>query len=121
MFLPSIFGGLYLGHPFRLAVATLKTACFAHVCWEYLYSTEPCGGASMLPTLEVMGDAVLISKKYRRGRNVQVGDVIAFDSVVQPGERVIKRVVGMEGDYVLRDTPGTNEKMIQVCSSMSST
>ena len=69
----------------------------------------------MLPTLEVVGDRVLISKHYRRGRDVEVGDVIAFDSVVNPNERVIKRVLGMEGDYVLRDTPKSKSgTMLQV-------
>ena len=69
----------------------------------------------MLPTFEVVGDVVLIQKSYRRGRGIKVGDVVNFDSVVRPDERVIKRVVGLEGDYVLRDTPGTGESMIQVC------
>jgi len=27
---------------------------------------------------------------------------------------VIKRVIGMEGDFVLRDTPGTGDTMIQI-------
>lgn len=46
---------------------------------------------------------------------MKVGDVIAFNSVVDPDERVIKRVLGMEGDLVLRDTPGSgSESMIQV-------
>lgn len=69
----------------------------------------------MLPTLEVVGDWVLVSKTYRRGRGVAVGDLVSFDSVVEPGQQVIKRVLGLQGDYVLRDTPGTNDKMIQVC------
>lgn len=69
----------------------------------------------MLPTIEVMGDHVLISKRYRRGRGVQVGDVIGFNSVYEPGETVIKRVLGMPGDYVLRDSPGSpSNTMIQV-------
>lgn len=71
----------------------------------------------MLPTLEVIGDYVLTNKSYRRGNGVKVGDVVAFQSVVHPGEKVIKRVVGMEGDYVMRDTPGSrSDCMIQVCS-----
>lgn len=70
----------------------------------------------MLPTFEVLGDWVLISRAYRRGKDIKVGDVVSFDSVVDPAERVIKRVIGMPGDYVLRDTPGTSETMIQVCS-----
>lgn len=69
----------------------------------------------MLPTIEVMGDHVLISKQYRRGRGIEVGDVIGFNSVYEPGETVIKRVLGMPGDYVLRDTPGSaSTAMIQV-------
>jgi len=27
---------------------------------------------------------------------------------------VIKRVLGLQGDYVMRDTPGTTDSMIQV-------
>lgn len=66
----------------------------------------------MLPTLTAFGDSVLISQHYRRGRDVRVGDVVAFGSVVQDGERVIKRVVGMEGDFV---GLGEGGKMLQVC------
>lgn len=54
----------------------------------------------MLPTLSAWGDHVLISAHYRRGRDVKVGDVVAFGSVVEKGERVIKRVVGVQGDWV---------------------
>jgi inner membrane protease subunit 1 len=80
---------------------------------------EPTWGASMLPTIEVMGDHVLISKQYRRGRDIKVGDIIGFNSVYEPGESVIKRVLGMPGDYVLRDTPGsTSNAMLQVSSTL---
>jgi len=69
----------------------------------------------MLPTIEVLGDWVLVSKHYRRGRDIKVGDLITFKSVVEPDVRVIKRVLGMEGDYVLRNTPGSeNNSMLQV-------
>jgi signal peptidase I len=68
----------------------------------------------MLPTLEVLGDNVLISRAYRRGKDIKVGDIVSFDSVVDEG-RVIKRVLGMPGDYVLRYTPGMKDTMLQVC------
>lgn len=69
----------------------------------------------MMPTFEVIGDYVISSKHYRRGRDIKVGDMVTFRSVTEPGERVIKRVIGLEGDYVLRDTPGSgSDKMIQV-------
>jgi inner membrane protease subunit 1 len=67
----------------------------------------------MLPTLSVTDDVVIISRLYRRGKDIKVGDVVSFDGVVEPG-RVIKRVLGMPGDYVLRDTPGQSDAMIQV-------
>lgn len=81
---------------------------------EYGFRTGSGVGPSMLPTIEVLGDHMLVSKTYRRGRGIKVGDIVEFDSVVEPGEHVIKRVIGLEGDYVLRDTPGVNSKMIQV-------
>lgn len=105
----------YAGHPIRLATAAVQGLLMLHVFLKFGYSIEPTLGASMLPTIEVMGDHVLISKKYRRGRGIQVGDVIGFNSVYEPGETVIKRVLGMPGDYVLRDSPESpSNAMIQV-------
>lgn len=70
----------------------------------------------MLPTFEVIGDYFVIARQYRRGRGVEVGDIITFDSVVHPAEKVIKRVLGLPGDYVMLDTPGVgSERMVQVC------
>lgn len=73
----------------------------------------------MLPTMAVMGDWVLISKLHRRGRDIKVGDIVAFASVTVPGEKVIKRVVGMEGDYVLRDTPEQDSDKTKVMIQVS--
>ena len=74
----------------------------------------------MLPTINSFGDAVLVSKYYRRGRGVKVGDIISYTHPIIPEMKALKRVVGMEGDFVLRDTPGTGldeseEKMLQAC------
>ncbi|KFY00001.1 hypothetical protein V495_08564 [Pseudogymnoascus sp. VKM F-4514 (FW-929)] len=113
--LPGRVFNRYYGHPTHLLAATLKTFFLAHVIWEYGYEISPTAGASMMPTFEVIGDYVISSKHYRRGRDIKVGDMVTFRSVTEPGERVIKRVIGLEGDYVLRDTPGSgSDKMIQV-------
>ncbi|SZF02382.1 unnamed protein product [Blumeria hordei] len=103
-------------HAVQLVSACVKTVCIAHVVYEYAYCVQPTVGASMLPTIQVMGDHVLISRAYRRGRGVKVGDVVSFASVIKPRERVIKRIIGMPGDFVLRDTPGKShdQRMIQV-------
>lgn len=73
----------------------------------------------MLPTLNASGTSVIISKWYRRGRGIQVGDIVSYKHPVQGDVTTIKRVIGMPGDFVLRDTPGKGDgTMIQV--SMSS-
>jgi mitochondrial inner membrane protease subunit 1 len=105
----------YAGHPLRLFNATVKGFFLVHLFWDYFYELSLTQGPSMLPTLEVLGDSVVLDKWYRRGRGIQVGDLVTFESVIQPGENVLKRVLGMEGDYVLRDTPESgSDVMIQV-------
>ncbi|MCJ1462601.1 hypothetical protein MMC07_001203 [Pseudocyphellaria aurata] len=60
-----------------------------------------------MPTLSVRGDSVLVAKHYRRGRGVRVGDVVQIKHPVPDGRGhgAIKRIVGMEGDFVLRGKP----------------
>ena len=78
-------------------------------------------GPSMLPTLNVRYDWVYVSKLYRRGKGVKVGDVVTFKHPMFPGTGAAKRVLGMPGDFVLRDTPGSgSDMMIQVSSDWSS-
>lgn len=86
----------------------------AHVFVTYFYEFEPTYGISMLPTLASFGDWVWISKYYRRGRGVKAGDIVSFKHPVRTGERAVKRVLAMEGDFVLMNTPGKSEAMIQV-------
>ena len=69
----------------------------------------------MLPTISVRNDWVYVSKLYRRGKGIQVGDVVSLKHPMFPGVGALKRVVGMPGDFVLRDAPGTGrDMMIQV-------
>lgn len=108
----------YASHPLRVLNATLKGFFVAHLFWDHFYAFSPTQGPSMLPTLEVLGDGVIVDRWYRRGRGIQVGDLVTFDSVIRPGENVLKRVLGMEGDYILRDTPESgSDAMIQVSMS----
>jgi len=69
----------------------------------------------MLPNMNHYQEYVLISKRYRRGRYIQVGDVISYWHPFSLHQRGIKRVVAMPGDFVLRDTPDQGEGlMLQV-------
>lgn len=84
----------------------------------------------MLPTLSVIGDSVLISKRYRRGRGVKVGDVVEIRHPVPeyPRHGAVKRVIGLGGDFVVRSSPPGwpaailkegEERMIHVSCSLA--
>jgi inner membrane protease subunit 1 len=92
-----------------VAVASL------HAFVEHVGHPAPCAGPSMLPTLEVEGDAVWVDARCRRGRGVRVGDVVSARHPADPREAISKRVLGLPGDFVLRDTPNSATSfMIQV-------
>lgn len=73
----------------------------------------------MLPTINIEGDFIVISKLYSRGRGVGVGDLVSYVHPVDgPGVHVCKRVIGMPGDFVVVDPMGaigTPGDMVQVC------
>lgn len=86
----------------------------AHIFAEYFFTLSLAEGISMLPTMNSMGDWLLLSKRYRRGRDIVVGDIISFKHPIDEGVHSVKRVIGMPGDFVLRDSPETSGRMIQV-------
>ncbi|KAL2135071.1 hypothetical protein VTI74DRAFT_9887 [Chaetomium olivicolor] len=105
----------WIGHPLRVVVNTLKFVAFAHLLWEYGISMAPASGPSMLPTFEVLGEWLLVSKLHRFGRGITIGDVVAYNIPINE-EVGVKRVLGLPGDYVLMDNPGEggSGSMIQV-------
>lgn len=90
---------------------------FAHLFWDKFYAVGDTVGASMLPTFNVTNDWILISKLHTLGRGCRVGDVVSYvHPVYGPKVSVIKRIIGMPGDFVVKDpTDGSND-MLQVGS-----
>lgn len=82
---------------------TLKSGCVAHMIHEYVYEFTETRGESMLPTLQPVHDYVHTSKKYRLGRDVDIGDCIVAAKPSDPDQRVCKRITGMPGDIILVD------------------
>jgi Signal peptidase, peptidase S26 len=101
--------------PLQLLYLWLKIAIFAHIFVKYGYSLIAPGGASMLPTIYFSGEGFLVDKSVRRGRGVRVGDIVSVANPLTVWEGVVKRVVGIEGDFVLAGTPEVSERMIRVC------
>ena len=111
--MPADFSGPRLT---RNMVSVVKVFATWHLLTEYVVTLRGTYGPSMLPTIELRDDWVFISKLHRRGRGVEVGDVISMMHPFLTGQGTIKRVIGMPGDFVLRDTPDIDgdDAMIQV-------
>ncbi|CZT24881.1 related to IMP1 Protease, mitochondrial [Ramularia collo-cygni] len=101
-------------------VISIATKCMAavflagHIFVEYFYMSSAAYGISMVPNLNSTGDWLWISKYYRRGRGIEVGDLVSFQHPVREGDYAVKRVMGLEGDFVLMNTPGKSDAMIQI-------
>ena len=90
--------------PAGIIVAGSQMFCAYHLFAEYGYVAKTASGPSMLPTLDAY-ESLVISKRHRRGRDIAVGDLVAYDIPLLSGAEGIKRVGGMPGDYVLLQPP----------------
>ncbi|KAK6457793.1 peptidase S24/S26A/S26B/S26C [Scheffersomyces xylosifermentans] len=88
---------------------TLRAGCVAHLVHEYVYEFTETRGESMLPTLQSHHDYVHALKKYRLGRNLDIGDCIVAIKPSDPDHRVCKRITGMPGDAILIDPSSSSE------------
>jgi inner membrane protease subunit 1 len=57
----------------------------------------------MYPTIASGLSYTIYSRRHKRGRNIQIGDVILFENPIFLRGKACKRVIGMPGDYVVRD------------------
>lgn len=95
--------------------SAIRIGCFVHLVHHSVYEVTETHGESMLPTLNYTGDYVHVNKYYRRGRNVQIGDLIVATKPTDPGQRVCKRITGMPGDVICVDpSSGDYDRYITV-------
>ncbi|XP_075534107.1 mitochondrial inner membrane protease subunit 2 [Dermacentor variabilis] len=98
---------------FRRAAFGLPVAVAFLDCVAYVAKVE---GVSMQPELnpepEAFSDYVLLNRWASRSCEVQRGEVVAIKSPRDPTQRLIKRVVAVEGDTVR--TMGYHERLMTV-------
>ncbi|KAA8901689.1 peptidase S24/S26A/S26B/S26C [Sphaerosporella brunnea] len=105
--------------PLRAFLGPLRNATiillWTHLFWSKCYAVGSTKGPSMLPTIGVSGEWVLISKFHTRGREIRVGDLVSFQHPYDGRDvGVLKRVIGMPGDFVLKDPTDFTGDMLQV-------
>lgn len=106
---------------FRIALDAAGIFCACSLVWENVITIQLSEGPSMYPTFNPRGDYLLISRVHKRGRGIEVGDVVRFYHPTFLGVNGAKRVLGMPGDFVCKDPPfstsvGETQEMIQVCA-----
>lgn len=88
---------------------------WTHLVWTKGYSIGDTLGASMLPTINIRNDWILISKLHVRGRGIRVGDLVSYSHPIDgPDVNVVKRVIGLPGDFVVKDPSDGSGEMLQV-------
>ncbi|KAK2773727.1 hypothetical protein FQN53_003964 [Emmonsiellopsis sp. PD_33] len=78
--------------------------------YEHCFSIETSYGPSMYPTIPFSKSWLIVSKFHKHGKNVQVGDIVVARNPRVLHQQVAKRVLGMPGDYVLKETPSGDYK-----------
>ncbi|KAI9708679.1 MAG: hypothetical protein M1828_002683 [Chrysothrix sp. TS-e1954] len=92
-------------YPLRLQfLVALNLFMLGHFFANNVGSIRLVAGMSMAPTIED-GNWTVHSSRYNGGNGVQVGDLVSFVHPINRNQRAIKRIIGMPGDFVLRDSP----------------
>ncbi|MFQ6650628.1 hypothetical protein Gotur_022994 [Gossypium turneri] len=78
----------------------VKFLCLQHVTDAYVVSSNHVLGPSMLPTLNLTGDVVLVEHLSHRIGKLGSGDLVLVRSPLDPNKTLTKRIVAMEGDRV---------------------
>ena len=112
-----------VSHPFsrfgalihRNLAPYVKLFSILHLASEWIGFIGPASGPSMVPTITVWGDWIYTSKRYARGNGIEFGDIVEFKHPMVPAAAIVKRVMGLPGDFVREDGGvGTGDRMIQV-------
>ncbi|ORY82155.1 peptidase S24/S26A/S26B/S26C, partial [Protomyces lactucae-debilis] len=99
----------------RTTSRTMKLFTAFHLLINYGGEIHSTFGPSMLPTINTAGDWCIVDKwRYRLGRNLRVGDLVVASKPGGDDIFVLKRVIGMPGDIVLKDPSESKREFIKV-------
>ncbi|VFQ80315.1 unnamed protein product [Cuscuta campestris] len=97
------------------SIVFAKFLCILHVADRYLCSPLMVYGPSMLPTLNLTGDVLLVERVSPLLGKVGPGDVVLVRSVDNPRKLITKRIMGMGGDFVtFLPEPGLSDRSVTV-------
>lgn len=92
-----------LGKTFRLVGYTIQYGCIARA-FEYVGGVVMCSGPSMEPTIQ-NSDVVFAENLSRHFSGIQRVNIVIAKSPSDPKSNICKRVIGLEGDKILTNSP----------------
>ncbi|KAJ2825202.1 hypothetical protein IWW50_002957 [Coemansia erecta] len=95
-------------------LVAFPTACFIHTIFDYVGEITPAVGPSMLPTLSMDGDMLLIERLAGWRSRLRVGDLVVFTSPINPSKRAVKRLLGFAGDSLCVDPTQPELAFVQI-------
>ena len=104
---PSNTDGGQISDLLMFAPSLIQFGALTAFAQNYVLGVMQCIGPSMLPTLGISGDVVLMWPTASGLLRPQIGDVVICASPTDPTSTVCKRIVGLPGDVVrYRRLPG---------------
>ncbi|KNA13536.1 hypothetical protein SOVF_115820 [Spinacia oleracea] len=82
------------------SMAIVKFFCFLHVTRTYVLDVASIPGPSMLPTLNITGNVVLVDRISPRFSKIAAGDIVIVGSPENPTKVITKRLIGVEDDSI---------------------
>ncbi|CAH9100123.1 unnamed protein product [Cuscuta europaea] len=100
---------------FQHSFLFVKFLCLLDVADRYVCSPLMVYGPSMLPTLNITGDVLLVEHVSPLLGKVGPGDVVLVRATDDPRKIITKRVMGMENDFVtFLSEPGLSDGSVTV-------
>jgi inner membrane protease subunit 1 len=93
-----------IGSSLRYIGYGISAYCAMQLIQQHLVGTQFTHGPSMYPTFPSEQSLSIVSRWHRRGRGVKIGDIIEAENPMFMNQPVGKRIVGMPGDYVIKDS-----------------
>ncbi|KAH6562969.1 hypothetical protein BSLG_002645 [Batrachochytrium salamandrivorans] len=98
----------------RFTRLAIQCGCMISLVDDYIGGYAMTYGPSMLPTLNIAGDIVLVERISWRRRRLALGDVVVCISPLHPSRLVCKRILGLPGDIICKDPRQSNPEWIKI-------
>ncbi|TEA42411.1 hypothetical protein DBR06_SOUSAS1810204, partial [Sousa chinensis] len=102
------------GKTFQLVGYIIQSGCITHCVFEYFGGAVMCSEPSI--ELKIQNSDIVFAENFSRHfYGIQRGDTVIAKSPSDPKSNICKRVIGLEGDKILINSPSGLFKSTVMC------